>query len=195
MINVQEVVVDPDMLVPESFTIERSTGQYVLGGFQSSTTQIRMFGPVQQASNKEIQMLPEADRVGSLRSFWSTVPIYVTRGYVYVPSTYGEVPQGTIPGTEYTLAEAPPGDAGSLYIDGDLQIPDAQYTLVDSVITLTTPTTVGASLWFTYPTTVDVGASASDILNYDGEQYRVLQVYRVSGSGYWKAIGSRMAAA
>jgi hypothetical protein len=38
-----------------------------------------MFGPVQNSTPKEIAMLPEADRAGAVYSFWSTVPIYVTR--------------------------------------------------------------------------------------------------------------------
>ena len=66
MINVQEVILDPDMLPDQPFTILRSQGQFVMGGFQSVTTEIQIWGPVQQASNKEIMMLPEADRVAPL---------------------------------------------------------------------------------------------------------------------------------
>jgi hypothetical protein len=95
MISVQEVVADPDMIAPEPFTILRSTGSWVLGGFQSVVTRISQMGPVQQASNKELRMLPEADRVGSVRSFWCTVPLLLVRGYAPLPGVHVETPQGS----------------------------------------------------------------------------------------------------
>ena len=79
MISVQEVISDPDLCAPQQYVILRSTGAWIAGGFQSTVSTIQMFGPVQQASNKEVSMLPEADRVSEVRSFWSTVPLYVTR--------------------------------------------------------------------------------------------------------------------
>ena len=52
MINVQEVVTDPDMIAPHPYTILRSQGQFVPGGFEpNNTIQISTFGPVQQASD------------------------------------------------------------------------------------------------------------------------------------------------
>ena len=74
----QEVISDPDLVAPQQYVILRSTGAWVAGGFQSTVSTIQQFGPVQQASNKEVAMLPEADRVSEVRSFWSTVPIYTT---------------------------------------------------------------------------------------------------------------------
>ena len=194
MINVQDVASDWELQPPEPFTILRSTGKFVNGGFESDTFPITMFGPVQQASNKEISVLPEADRVGSVRAFWATIPIYVTHGYAPVPSTHGEVPMGAVPGTVYTLSAAPPNGVGTLYVSGLALTPGVDYVLNNLTITLTQPTTTQAP-YFTWPVTVNAQAGASDILQYAGFNYRVLQTYLDSGSGYYKALGTRMEAA
>ncbi len=192
MISVFEVVVDPDLIAPQPFTVLRSTGQYVLGGFASTTTSISLFGPDQQASDKEVQMLPEADRISAVRSFWSTQPIYETRGYAPVPSTHGETPTGS--GTAYTLSSDPPLPAEALcvYADGRL-LPPSAYTV--SGTTLTFQTAPAAPLYVTWPITATVQAAASDLIEYGSEQYRVLRVYFDPGGGYYKAYGTRMAAA
>jgi hypothetical protein len=186
------VVVDPDMLAPRPFTILRSTGSYVAGGFQSTVAALPVFGPVQQASNKEVQMLPEADRISSVRSFWSTRPIYATQGYAPVPGVHGEAPQGS--GTAYTLSAPPPGGAVALYVNGLLLQPDGvDYSLNGASITFN-QAPFGPP-YATWQQTVNAAANASDILQYGDEQYRVLQVYRDDGGGYWKALATRMAAA
>lgn len=195
MISVQEVVQDPDMVAPQPYVILRSVGTFVQGGFQSVTSQIPCFGPVQQASNREIQMLPEADRAGSIRSFHATRPIYLTRGYAPVPSTHGEVPQGAVPGTTYSLSEAPPMQSGSLLLNGSLLVPNADYVVQGNVITLLNATEANDQLYFTWPVTANVQAGASDIIAYEGVEFRILQVYRDPGGGYWKGIGSRLNAA
>lgn len=190
MISVFEVVVDPDMIAPEPFTVLRSVGQFVLGGFTSTVTAIPMFGPVQQASDKEIQMLQEADRVTAVRSFWSTQPIYVTRGYGAVPGTYGESPTGA--GTTYTLSTVPP--AGIIvYASGKLLRPIADYTLLGTLLSFTTAP--AGPIYVTWPVTVAVESAASDIIQYETEQYRILRVYSDPGGGYYKAYGTRMSAA
>lgn len=191
MISVEEVVVDPDMTAPQPYTILRSTGKFVLGGFESTTTPISMFGPVQQASNKEILMLPEADRVSSARSFWSTQPIYVTRGYAPVPGVHGESPIGS--GLTRLLSSAPPGGVASVYAGGVLLQPNGfDYTLTGVILTfLTIPT---QAVYVTWQVTVDVATDASDIIQYEDTQYRVMNVYRDPGGGYWKAVGTRITA-
>lgn len=192
MISVQEVVSDPDMVAPEPYTILRSVGQFVAGGFQSATTPIQMLGPVQQASLKELDMLPEADRVSSVRSFWSTIPILVTRGYQPIPSTHQEVVGGS--GQVFTISTLPPDDAIALYIAGKLLAAGIDYVLRGTTITLTAPVT-DASLVVQWPITANIQPAASDILYFQGQQYRVLQVYYDPGGGYWKALGTRLAAA
>ncbi len=192
MISVQEVVVDPDMIAPKPYTILRSTGQFVLGGFQSTVAPIPVFGPVQQASNKEIQMLQEADRVGSIRSFWCTQPIYTTRGYAPVPGVHAESPSGS--GNVYVLSEAPPAESLCVYVNGLLLKPDGfDYTLVGNLLTLRYAPL--APPYITWQTTVDVATNASDQIQYASEVYRVLQVYFDPGGGYWKALATRLAAA
>jgi hypothetical protein len=195
VISVQEVVLDPDMTAPEPFTILRSTGQFISGGFESSTTSIQLWGPVQQASNKEIQMLPEADRVGSIRAFWSRVPIYLTRGTAPAPATHEEVPDGAVPGSSFTLSAAPPGGVGNFYVNGLFQAPNVDYTLTGVDIATTVPVPSNAALLFTWPITVNAQDAASDIIVYGGERFRVLQRYFDPGSGFWKALGTRMNAA
>jgi hypothetical protein len=195
MINVGEVILDTDMLPPEPYTILRSTGQFIAGQFQSVTTPITQFGPVQQPSNREISMLPEADRVGSIRAFWSPRPIYVTRGTAPVPSVYGETPAGGLPGVLFTLSQIPPTSNVSVYVGGLLLKPGADYILSGVSLTLTTP--AATAPWVQWPVTARVQQTASDIIEYPPgrEQYRVMQVYRDPGSGYYKALANRMNAA
>lgn len=189
MISVFEVVVDPDMIAPQPFTVLRSTGMFVLGGFQSVTTAIPMFGPVQQASNKEVQMLQEADRIGSIRSFWSTQPIYTTRGYSPVPGIHGEVPTGT--GLVFYLSVTPPSGI-DVYASGLLLQPSVDYVLSGNVLTFTVSQ---SNLYVVWQEMVSVQADASDLIQYESETFRVLSVYLDPGSGYWKALGTRTAAA
>ena len=195
MISVQEVIQDPDFTAPQPFVILRSTGQFVAGKFQSVTTPLQQFGPVQQASNKEIQMLPEADRVGSIRAFWCTVPVYLTRGTAPVPSVHGERAGGTVPGTVFTLSQVTPEDTAKVFVGGLLLRPVVDYVLVGTALTLTVSAHVAP--WVQWPVTVNVAQDASDIIAYPpgGELFRVLSRYYDPGGGYWKALGTRMNAA
>lgn len=191
MISVQEVVVDPDMIAPHPYTIYRSTGQFVLGGFDSTVTPISAFGPVQQATNKELQMLDEADRISSVRSFWNTQPFYATRGYAPVPGVHGEALVGD--GPTYTLSAVPPAEKVNVYANGLFMTPGIDYQLAGAVITFFVA--LNSAPYVTWQITARVAASASDIIQYDSEKYRVLSVYFDPGGGYWKALGTRLAAA
>ena len=195
MINVQEVILDTDMLPPEPYVILRSVGSFISGSFQSTTTPIQQFGPVQQASLKEISMLPEADRVGSIRAFWSPIPIYLTRGTSPVPSVYGETPAGAVPGTVFTLSQQPPTNNITAYASGLLLTPNVDYTLRGVMLTLVTPTNVAP--YVQWPVMARVQQAASDIIEYPpgGEQFRILQRYYDPGNSVWKALGTRMNAA
>jgi len=194
MISVEEVINDSDMIAPEPFTIQRYTGQFVAGGFENTLVRtIQQFGPVRNATDKEVAMLPEADRVGQIRAFFATTSILTVRGSMPVPAVHGEVPQGAVPGTTYTLSQAPPRGVGQLTINGLMQTPGADYTLVGAAFMTTVPTVPGDALWFQWPAMAHVGAAESDIIAYNGERYRVLDIYHVSGSGFFKALGTRMA--
>jgi hypothetical protein len=194
MLDLSDVVADVDLQAPKPFTILRSTGQFVFGGFQSSTVSISAYGPVQRATDREIQMLPEADRVSGIMAFWWTQPIYGTRGAAPLPSTHGEVPAGAIPGTNYTLSAAPPGEGVTLFKNGVALSLGSDYAISGNAITLTVATESGDKLYVTWPVEAFVGQNAADILVYEGEQYRVLAVKHYPGSGFFKALGTRMSA-
>ena len=191
MISVQEVVVDPDMIAPHPYTVYRSTGKFVLGGFDSTVTAIPTFGPVQQASNKELQMLDEADRVGAVRSFWNPQPFYVTRGYAPVPGIHGEPLTGQ--GPTYTLSALPPAGTLNIYVNGLFMTPGIDYEVNGLIVTFFVP--LDSAPYATWQVTARVAAAASDIIQYDSEKYRVLSVYFDPGGGYFKALATRMAAA
>jgi len=190
MISVAEIVQDPDLIAPQAFTILRSVDTFVLGGVQSVTTAIPVFGPVQQSSNKEIAVLPEADRVGGARSFWATIPMYTTRGAAPVPGVHGETPTGS--GTSYALTLPPPNGAANVWSNG-LLLPPSAYSIVGAILTF--GTAPAAPLYVTWEITVTAGQSASDILVYEGFKHRVVQIYRDPGGGYFKAIATRMQSA
>jgi hypothetical protein len=71
-------------------------------------------------------------------------------------SLHGEVPQGIVPGTVYTLSDTPPtGVLQGLYKNGSFIAPSA-YTLVGSTLTLTTPTVLNDQLYATWPIQTNV---------------------------------------
>lgn len=123
-IDVSEVSIDSDVGLP--FTIIRSTGQWVNGVWTTQETEIPAFGTISVAADKELEMIPEGDRVHGAKVFHTDQPILTTRD---------------------------------------------------------TPATPGSGL-----------GGASDILvdSGSGDQYRVLIVKRIPGSGYYRAIGTRL---
>lgn len=74
--DLQDVVNDPDLAEP--FTITRSSGQFAAGGWTSASTTIQAFGVVTVAGAKQLDMIPEADRVHGSRVFICEQPMYVT---------------------------------------------------------------------------------------------------------------------
>jgi hypothetical protein len=113
-----DVVCDGDLA--DSYVIVRNTGKFAAGGFQqTSVTSIPVFGVVTAASLKDIEMVPEGDRVREMRAFYARQPLYVTR----------DNPQD--------------------------------------------------------------GTGTSDVLQWHGQNYRILTVGDYSNRGYWKAIAAR----
>lgn len=190
MIEVQDIVADADMISPEPWTILRSVATFGWGGVQTSITSIPATGPVRVASNREIQMLPEADRVGSIRAFYYTAPLYVTRGTQPVPVAHNETPDGVIPGTVYTLSAVPPGDSLQLTKNQLILIPGVDYTISGATISLTVATVLNDVLSASWIATGQQ-SGLSDQISYRNETFRLLQVYRTQGSGYWKALATR----
>jgi hypothetical protein len=117
--NLEEVILDGDLADP--YTVMRSNGQFVAGGFTDTKTSFNVWGVVSLASLKDLQMVPEGDRVTEMRVFYSNQPLYVTRS------------------------------------------------------------------------NVNEGTGTSDILVWNGIQYRVVSVLPQSNRNFWKAIAARMA--
>lgn len=192
MIDMSDVVADADMMAPKPFAIMRSVGQWTQNGFVSTTSQILQVGPVQRATDKEAQALPEADRVGGVMAFWCLVPIYTTRGDQAETSAQGVTPQGVYPGTEYTVDPTLVGGTQpSLYKNGLFQTPGIDYTYTNGVITMLYTTDAIDRLYLMW-TDTQAGDAASDIIQYAKEQYRILHVRHYPGSGFWKALGTRL---
>lgn len=90
MINLSEVVNDSDLA--ESFTIQRTTGSFGLGGWILSTpVNVPGYGIITVASNEDLQMVPEGDRVTGSMIFHSMMRIYETElDGGYGSSIYGD---------------------------------------------------------------------------------------------------------
>jgi hypothetical protein len=69
---------DPDFA--QSFTIQRSTGAFVLGGWQSATTSLTAVGIVTVAKERELRQVPEGDRVTGAMLFFSPTILYLSHG-------------------------------------------------------------------------------------------------------------------
>jgi hypothetical protein len=192
MINMSDVVADAELMAPKPFLILRRTGQWTQNGFTvATTTQIQQVGPVQRAGDKELEEIPEADRVRAVMAFWCVVPVFITYGKAPSTAVQGVTPQGAYPGTIYTVDPPPDILQGALYKNGIFQTVGIDYTYANGVITMLWPTMATDRLYFTWvnPTT---GAGFSDVIQYEREQYRILGVKHYPGSGYWRAMGTRL---
>ena len=195
MISMADVVSDIDLAAPKPFQVLRSTGTWASGGFTSAITEtLELTGPVQQATDREVAMLPEGDRVSQVMSFWATVPLYTTRGKLPSPTLHTETPKGVVPGALFTLSQAPPGQL-ALYLNGKFLVPGGvDYgQLGPNIVTnmVINPTDKLLAQW---PVVENKAPAAADILVYEGVQYRLLDVKHYTGGGYWKALATRMAA-
>lgn len=79
MIDVSDIITDPDFAQP--FTVRReSGGHFGEGGWIAGRiTEIPMSGPVVPSSPEELEQVPEGDRVTEARTFYATRPILRTR--------------------------------------------------------------------------------------------------------------------
>jgi hypothetical protein len=78
VIDVSELLVDPDFST--NYIIWRTTGEWVNGRFVEDEPQrINFYGPVQPPTAKDLELMPEADRVKGIMNFLSQQPIYITR--------------------------------------------------------------------------------------------------------------------
>ena len=76
MIDLSQVVNDPDFA--KEFTIRRYSGQFQKGGWVQSGIDVPGYGIVTVAKEREIESLPEFDRIIGAMIFHSSDPIYIT---------------------------------------------------------------------------------------------------------------------
>jgi hypothetical protein len=76
MIEVTDVCNAPELA--QDYTIQRSAGSWVDGVWQSATTDVAGFGVISVAKPKDLQMIPEGDKITSAMVFHSELPIYTT---------------------------------------------------------------------------------------------------------------------
>lgn len=77
MINLTRVVTSS--LLAEPYTIQRSTGKFILGGWKTESVNIPGYGVVSVASEEDLDMMPESDRVTGSMVFHSECRIYITQ--------------------------------------------------------------------------------------------------------------------
>ena len=77
MINLTRVVAGN--LLPETYTIQRSTGFFGPGGWSTVSSEIPGYGVVSVASDQDLLMVPEGDRVVGAMVFHAQERIYETQ--------------------------------------------------------------------------------------------------------------------
>jgi hypothetical protein len=106
-----------DGVLSEPWVIERSTGQFQVGGWVTSVINLPGYGVVSVASEQDLLMIPEGDRVTGSMIFHSTQRIYETQedanGQQFVSDkmiwnyqTYRVMKVGTYPNRNYWRAIA-----------------------------------------------------------------------------------------
>lgn len=77
LINVAKAITDPRF--SQKFKVFRKSGEWVKGRFTESEKEISMIGVVTPSKPKEIEMIPEGDRVGGEITIHTTRKLYTTR--------------------------------------------------------------------------------------------------------------------
>lgn len=77
MINVARLLSRPAF--SQSFTITRLTGSVLKGDFITTPETFETTGIIRPANTKDIQMVPEGDRVTGMVTVYTSTQLYVTR--------------------------------------------------------------------------------------------------------------------
>lgn len=78
VISMEEIIDDPDLA--QSYIIYQSEGSFQNGRWvEGPLTQIAACGTITVASEKDIEMVPEGDRLKGAMVFFNKGPIYTTR--------------------------------------------------------------------------------------------------------------------
>lgn len=76
VIQVSEVVNDIDMA--QNFSILRSTGSFNVGVWESTTETLSGYGVISVAKPRDLEMIPEGDKIVGAMVFHSQQPLYGT---------------------------------------------------------------------------------------------------------------------
>lgn len=68
-----------DGVLSEAWTIRRSTGVFTIGGWVTTPTLVSAWGVVSVATEQDLEMLPEADRITGSMVFHTQTRIYETQ--------------------------------------------------------------------------------------------------------------------
>lgn len=90
MINVARAVNDSRFC--QNFKVFRKHGEWAKGRFIEAETEINMIGVITPSKPKEIEMIPEGDRVGGEITVYTTKKLYTTRS---IETNESEENQGT----------------------------------------------------------------------------------------------------
>lgn len=77
MLDLSSVVLDPDFA--QTFTIKRFSGQWQAGRFIQTNNEIQMAGIISIANAKQIEFIPEGDRIGGEIAIHTVQPLYNSR--------------------------------------------------------------------------------------------------------------------
>lgn len=89
LINVSKVILDSRFY--QSFKIFRKSGEWLKGRFEQNETEISISGVITPAKPKEIEMIPEGDRVGGEISIHTINKLYTTHSLENEEGTSDEI--------------------------------------------------------------------------------------------------------
>jgi hypothetical protein len=75
-LDVSEVVLSSEFA--EAFSVARGSGEFQAGGWSQQTSTVPLYGVVNPATARQLEMLPEGDRPTEALVFFCTKPLYVT---------------------------------------------------------------------------------------------------------------------
>lgn len=104
MIDVSELLTDPDFCQPGAITITRLEGRNVDGYFQTTPSSFETIGIIRPASTEDIKMLPEGDRVEGMIIIYTSVQLFGTRKAQ--PNAGGLSDEVTWQGENYKVVQA-----------------------------------------------------------------------------------------
>ena len=78
MLDVSRIVLSLFAAQPSAFTVTRKTGAWVQGDFETTSETLQMNGSIQPVNSKDLQQVPEGDRVVGLIKIYTVDPLYVT---------------------------------------------------------------------------------------------------------------------